>query len=48
VEKKIFASAQFAGAKEQTTNNNVNRRFAGCELKTAEAEADDETTERKK
>ena len=30
-----------------TNNNNVNRRFAGCELKFAVASADDETTERK-
>jgi large subunit ribosomal protein L7/L12 len=29
-----------------TNNNNVNRRFAGCELKFAVASADDETTER--
>jgi large subunit ribosomal protein L7/L12 len=31
----------------QTNNNNVNRRFAGRELKFAVAAADDETTERK-
>jgi large subunit ribosomal protein L7/L12 len=30
-----------------TTNNNVNRRLTGRELKIAEAEANDETTERK-
>jgi len=32
---------------ETTNNNNVNRRFAGRELKFAGAAADDETTERK-
>ena len=37
-----------AGSEKQTTNNNVNRRFAGRELKIAGAEANDETTERKK
>jgi large subunit ribosomal protein L7/L12 len=31
----------------EQTNNNVNRRFTGRGLKFAEAEADDETTERK-
>lgn len=30
-----------------TTNNNVNRRFAGCELKPAGAPADDETNRKK-
>jgi len=32
---------------KQTGNNKVNRRFTGRGLKTAEAEADDETKERK-
>jgi hypothetical protein len=38
---------RFVFAKRETNNNNVNRRFAGRELKFAVAAADDETTERK-
>ncbi len=34
--------------RKQTGNNNVNRRFAGRELNTAPAGADDETKEKKK
>jgi len=34
-------------ARTKQTTTNVNRRFAGCELKFAVAAADDETTERK-
>jgi hypothetical protein len=37
-----------SGHRRETNNNNVNRRFAGRELKFAVAAADDETKNRKK
>ena len=41
--RTIQFSPVHTGPAEQTDNNNVNRRFAGRELKPAVAAADDET-----